>query len=171
MDEENKDKNSIGYYLFGFIIFGLMGLLIGSFFYGIMGSENVGSETVKEKTTIYSVDTQKDITGQFALGYGSIDTNVNYYVYVNDGNKGKILKHYNADKTHIMDTLEEGQDSYIETEYKVEYIVPANFHKDQLKNELVTYNGKKCYPKKTYLSDTLYLPKGYIKKQIDLNIK
>lgn len=139
------------------------------------GEKHLGDELVKEKAIVYSVDTQKGIQGSFALGYGGINSDVKYYVYQDQGAKGKLLKSYDTDRTYIKDELKQENDSYIVTEYKVSYDVPFHFlwifSKGLNSSNITKYKGKECFETKEFVSNTLYIPKGYVKKQIDLNIK
>jgi hypothetical protein len=153
-----------------------MVISIGFIIHMFSGGKHLGEELVKEKVKIYSVDTQKGLNGTFALGCGGVDTRVNYYVYEDKGDKGKILQDFNAKETFIKDELNQEDDSYVEMEYKVSYDVPS--HIEALyrgaidgSDTTVKYKGEDCFTRNTMISNTLYIPKGYIKKQIDLNIK
>ena len=47
---------------------------------------------VEESRDIFSLEVSNNTTGSFAFGFGSIDGELRYYFYVNEG-KGKKLSH------------------------------------------------------------------------------
>jgi hypothetical protein len=145
--------------------------------YLFTGDKKLGEEIVKDKTIIYSVDTQKTVNGVFSLGFGGVKSGVTYYVYQVEGDKGKILKDYSANKTYIQDVLKQDEDSYIVQEYNVIYYKPIHLFQmlegavKRTGTNTTTYKGEKCTKITELNYNTLYVPQGYIKKEIDLNIK
>lgn len=169
MESEPKSKSIIRGII---VITSFVVMIFFTYDFMLRPDKIIKEKEVEERTEVYSLDTLKNVEGNFVVGYGNIQNDIYYYVYVQT-DKGKILKDFKAKEVYIKDELKEGEGAYILKKYK-EKIVDKNKFKFLLssclsgQNNIVEDKYVKCTDDNSL---TLYVPKGYIKQKYDFDIK
>jgi len=130
----------------------LIGLLSAGISHYFIKDENI--VITQETQKIYSLKSQRDVTGDFVLGAGSINQVPKYSFYIDYGNGTKILKDVDAKTTAIKETDNEEPQFVI---HRKHYNVPTWI-------DLFV-----SIPDDSNLDQTLIIPEKSIRTNYELN--
>lgn len=119
---------------------------------------------VKEKSIkIYSLETGKEINGDFVLGSGGVNEEIKYYFYIDYG-KGKKIQSVDADDTILIET--KGIPKLVKRSYDKNKIWTNDNEK-----EVFEIDDDDGIERLNFIKNILYIPKNTIKQEYSGNIK
>lgn len=98
------------------VVFGLCAFLFVSMMYDLKTVSETARETTTETSSILSIAYRENVSGQFVLGTGMVSGQEYYTCYERLEDGGIVLLKLNAETTVIYQSLNEGEEAYVEKE-------------------------------------------------------
>jgi len=119
----------------------------------------------KNKINVYSIEDNFKTNGTFFLGCGEAKSELYYYVMIGNDADGYVVKKYNAERTRLIP--QENIEPYYVEKYK---------HYDEIYGTNFLFGGlfksmKTDFNKERLEQVELHLPKNYIKKNYNIDMK